>query len=269
VLYFPGCGASLFYRSIGMATVRLLLDAGISVVLPPDHLCCGYPLLASGCSDQFERLGANNQKALSALIRQAETTGFVIKSVLTSCGTCREGVKDYRLKSLETKQVEFFDVVQFLIQHNRQAFENAPDRLLYHAACHHEWTGVAPLKAAEVYARELGLLLKADIGISPHCCGESGLGALTSPKIYNRLRARKKEQLTQDITAYTPDSPIVVGCPSCKIGISRSLLEMDVQREVLHTTEFLAALRHGTNWRKNFYKHLSTAKSHNGVQTIA
>ncbi|NLV96245.1 MAG: FAD-binding oxidoreductase [Desulfovibrionales bacterium] len=269
VLYFPGCGASLFYRSIGMATVRLLLDAGISVVLPPDHLCCGYPLLASGCSDQFERLGANNQKALSALIRQAETTGFVIKSVLTSCGTCREGVKDYRLKSLETKQVEFFDVVQFLIQHNRQAFENAPDRLLYHAACHHEWTGVAPLKAAEVYARELGLLLKADIGISPHCCGESGLGALTSPKIYNRLRARKKEQLTQDITAYTPDSPIVVGCPSCKIGISRSLLEMDVQREVLHTTEFLAALRHGTNWRKDFYKHLSTAKSHNGVQTIA
>ena len=81
--------------------------------------------------------------------------------------------------------------------------------------------------------------------ISPHCCGESGLGAMTSPKIYNRLRQRKKEQLTHDLDGYAPEAPIVVGCPSCKIGVSRSLLEMDASREVLHTLEFLAGLHHG------------------------
>lgn len=95
MLYFPGCGASLFYRSIGVAAVRLLLDAGVSVVLPPNHLCCGYPLLASGCKDQFDRIGAENQKILEATIRQAEAAGFAIKAVLTSCGTCREGIKGY------------------------------------------------------------------------------------------------------------------------------------------------------------------------------
>ena len=267
--YFPGCGAGLFYRSIGMATVRLLLDAGVNVILPPDHLCCGYPLLASGCKDQFERIGAENQKVMEGLIRQAEAAGFVIKAVLTSCGTCREGIKAYRLKSLETRQVEFMDVVQFIIQQDKDGFGQGPEELLYHAACHHEWTGVAPLKAGEIYASELGKLVGAKVAVSPFCCGESGLGALTSPKIYNRLRMRKKEQLTSDLAAYPVDSPVVVGCPSCKIGISRTLLEMGAQREVLHTLEFLAKLRHGESWRKDFHKLLASASSANGVQTVS
>ncbi len=268
VIYFPGCGAGLFYRSIGMASVRLLLDAGVSVILPPDHLCCGYPLLASGCKDQFERIGADNQKVMEGLIRQAEAAGFVIKAVLTSCGTCREGIRGYRLKSLETRQVEFQDVVQFIIQQGKGGFGQGPERLLYHAACHHEWTGVAPLKAGEIYASELGGMVGSKVAISPFCCGESGLGALTSPKIYNRLRLRKKEQLTADLTGYPAESPVIVGCPSCKIGISRSLLEMGVRRDVLHTLEFLAGLRHGETWRKDFHKQLAKAPAQNGVQTL-
>jgi len=269
VIYFPGCGAGLFYRSIGMASVRLLLDAGVSVILPPDHLCCGYPLLASGCKDQFERIGAENQKVMEGLIRQAEAAGFVIKAVLTACGTCREGIKGYRLKSLETRQVEFMDVVQFIIQQDKGGFGQGPAQLLYHAACHHEWTGVAPLKAGEIYASELGRLVGAEVSVSHYCCGESGLGALTSPRIYNRLRMRKKEQLTDDLAAYPAESPVVVGCPSCKIGISRTLLDMGVDREVLHTLEFLARLRHGQSWRKDFHKQLARASSENGVQTLS
>jgi FAD/FMN-containing dehydrogenase/Fe-S oxidoreductase len=268
VIYFPGCGAGLFFHSIGMASVRLLLDAGVSVILPPDHLCCGYPLLSSGCKDQFERIGAENQKVMEGLIRQAEAAGFVIKAVLTACGTCREGIKSYSLKSLETRQVEFQDVVQFIIQQGKGGFGQGPKQLLYHAACHHEWTGIAPLKAGEIYASELGKLVGSEVDISPFCCGESGLGALTSPKIYNRLRMRKKEQLTADLAGYPAESPVIVGCPSCKIGISRTLLEMGVKREVMHTLEFLAVLRHGDGWRKNFHKQLATASVQNGVQTI-
>jgi FAD/FMN-containing dehydrogenase/Fe-S oxidoreductase len=270
VIYFPGCGASLFYRSIGMAAVRLLLDSGVSVILPPDHLCCGYPLLASGCRDQFERIGKDNQKVLENLIRQAETAGFAVKAVLTSCGTCREGIKDYRLKSLETRQVEHMDVVQYVIQLMKGGFGQAPEHLLYHAACHHEWTGVAPLKAGDVYAREIGKLLGSEVSISPFCCGESGLGALSSPRIYNRLRARKREQLSSDLAGYPAESPVLVGCPSCKIGIQRSLLEMGASRDVLHTLEYLAALRHGANWRKEFHKLLSRSESREGgVQVVA
>jgi Fe-S oxidoreductase len=112
-------------------------------------------------------------------------------------------------------------------------------------------------------------MVGAKVAISPHCCGESGLGALTSPRIYNRLRMRKKEQLSGDLAGYPAEHPVVVGCPSCKIGISRTLLEMGVDRQVLHTLEFLARLRHGESWRKDFRKQLDKASSENGVQTLS
>ena len=84
----------------------------------------------------------------------------------------------------------------------------------------------------------------------------------------NRLRQRKKEQLTRDLDGYAPEAPIVVGCPFCKIGVSRSLLEMDASREVLHTLEFLAGLRHGKAWMEDFSRLLAQTEARNGVQTL-
>ena len=87
--------------------------------------------------------------------------------------------------------------------------------------------------------------------MSPGCCGESGLGALSSPDIYNRIRRRKKEQLIQDMNGYEAGRPIVAGCPSCKIGLTRTMLSLDSGREVLHTLEYLAGLYGGGAWRKD------------------
>ena len=43
VLYFPGCGSERMFSQIGLATIALLYNQGIKVVLPPSYLCCGYP----------------------------------------------------------------------------------------------------------------------------------------------------------------------------------------------------------------------------------
>ena len=62
VIYFPGCGAGLFYRSIGLSAIYLLLKSNTAVILPSLHLCCGYPLLASGCSEAFHKLAQEIKK---------------------------------------------------------------------------------------------------------------------------------------------------------------------------------------------------------------
>ena len=67
---------------------------------------------------------------------------------------------------------------------------------------------------------------------------------MTSPTIYNLLRARKKERLAQ---AFEPQpqtgacyaGPILVGCPSCKIGIARCLIQLKEKHPVLHVLEWL------------------------------
>lgn len=86
--------------------------------------------------------------------------------------------------------------------------------------------------------------------LNPGCCGESGMGALTSPDIYNKLRAKKEEGLTRVLPTMNRETPVVVGCPSCKVGISRIFLNLHEKRPVLHTVEYIAEALYGADWKK-------------------
>ncbi|MFP4399923.1 MAG: FAD-binding and (Fe-S)-binding domain-containing protein [Desulfonatronovibrio sp.] len=269
VLYFPGCGAGLFYREIGLAALALILETGKSVILPDGHYCCGYPLLASGCSSSFAKIQADNRKSLQDLLARAQDQGLNPEYVLTSCGTCREGISDYRLKSAQGELVHM-DVVQYLLEFMPSlSSPGSSEKILYHPSCHAEWTGVNLLKAGEIYARKLENFLGTGIETSPGCCGESGLGALTSPQIYNLIRTRKQEILTEQLPAYSEDQPILVGCPSCKIGISRSLIDLKSKHKVLHTVEYLARVRLGSKWKADVLKKINKGKKQGKALVIS
>jgi len=258
VLYFPGCGAGLFSHDIGLAGVYLLLKAGVNVVLPERHLCCGYPLLSSGCTEAYN---ANRHRTIQEILDTLISTGragMKATTLVTSCGTCREALETYDFSQELSEPLKHLDIVQFLLTRldlPKPGPGEAGEKLLYHAACHAEWVDVPKVKAPELYRKALADALGAQVRLSPGCCGESGLGALTSPDIYNRIRGKKKEQLALDLAR--PDSkrpdrdtPILVGCPSCKIGVKRCLMQMHRKNDVLHTTEHLAEKLGGPKWQK-------------------
>ncbi len=254
VFYFPGCGGGLFFRSIGLAALRLLLAQGVGVVIPKEHLCCGYPLLVSGCEEAYTTNQARNIFAFRKLLDEAKAEGVFVRHLLTACGSCRDGLHRYELDMSLHEKLNQMDVVQYIMQLDRKKGDTprmpAIEQLLYHASCHAEWSGIPATKAADAYKGALAEITGAKVKLSPRCCGESGLGALTSPKIYSRLQERKRTQLQSDLANYPEDAPIVVGCPSCKIGIKRNLMGMDKEiRPVLHTLEFLARQIYGEKWQ--------------------
>ncbi len=259
VLYFPGCGASLFSSTIGMAAVHLLLRAEVAVLIPHQHLCCGYPLLASGMGEAYRANREQNRAALAALLSEAEALGLNPSHALTSCGTCREALEEHELKTLRPGLVHM-DVTQYLM--GRLDLPPADDAtpILYHAACHSEWADVPKAKAAEAYRAALSQTTGRPVFISPNCCGESGLGAMTTPAIYNRLRDRKRVTLAGELADAPETMPILVGCPSCKMGISRILMEMRDKHPVMHTLEYLAEALDGPKWKKNLKKALKAAR---------
>ena len=121
---------------------------------------------------------------------------------------------------LEQKDVS--QIVLPLLQHEGMEAPVAPGtNVLYHAACHCEWAGVPTLKGQAQLTGALEQLCKVKVSTIPGCCGESGMGAVTSPTIYNLLRARKKERLAQ---AFEPQpqtgacyaGPILVGGPPAR-----------------------------------------------------
>jgi Fe-S oxidoreductase len=142
------------------------------------------------------------------------------------------------------------DVEQYLVQQLPAAAKGG-GKLLFHASCHALWSGVPAAKSADAYAKALETITGSSVAVSPGCCGESGMGAMTSPEIYNRLRSRKRAQLERDLAGYEPGLPIVAGCPSCKIGLARTMLKLDPSRPVLHTLEYLALQMGGEHWIKD------------------
>jgi len=247
VLYFPGCGASLFSRSIGLASVYLLLKSGVNVVLPDHHMCCGYPLLASGCEEAYKTNRHRNVQEFLDLLVKTGKAGLKATTLLTACGTCRESLQTYDFSGELVEPLAHYDVMQFLMDRLPPMSQTEP--VLYHSSCHAEWVDAPKVKAPEMYRSGLEKMTNTTVDLSPGCCGESGLGALTDPTIYNLLRERKQSQMQSDL-GMDQTRPIVVGCPSCKVGIKRSMLQMKRSNRVMHTSEYLAECIGGKKWRK-------------------
>jgi len=254
VLYFPGCGASLFYDRIGMATIMLLLKANIAVALPPKHLCCGYPALSAGMIDTYNNNQKNMNTAFTDIMEKVSTAGYKLEYAITTCGSCLESIERFAatLSNPNYNNLIQQNALQFVLPRLTPPLSLKGQDIIYHASCHAEWAGVHKVKGQGMVTKALADFTGANIHLSPGCCGESGMGAMTSPQIYNLLRDRKKLNLQESLAKYT--GPLIVGCPSCKVGIGRTLLALHDKRPVLHSAEWIAALLEGDNWRYTFRK---------------
>ncbi len=290
VLYFPGCGGSLISRTVGLSSLALLLRSGVSVIIPTPHLCCGYPLLSSGADTAFQKNREYSMEILTATIARAEAAGLHVTHLLTACGSCREGLERYELEQIRPGGQEEFvhqDVMQFVLPRlkevatqlarERNTKDPAMQRLfggtiLYHASCHPEWSGVHKVKGAGIQAKALANASGVEVHVSPGCCGESGMGAIASPLVYNPLRARKQQSLAADLASLPEGTPILVGCPSCRVGIARSLLNLHERRPVLHTTEWFAQLLFrqvwGAKWTRVFLRRLAPHPDEQGMRMV-
>ena len=93
------------------------------------------------------------------------------------------------------------------------------------------------------------------------------MGAMTSPDIYNLLRSRKQIRLAEAFGEC--DGPVIVGCPSCKIGIGRCCINLRDKRPVLHTVEWIAGQLDGEDRRQSFRKKVNEVRGEVRVIQLA
>jgi len=245
--------------------VMLLMKAGYAVAVPPRHLCCGYPLLAAGMETKFEDNLAQNRQYLAAMIRALSTQGFDVKHLVTSCPTCSDGLERTGLTE-QFPEITLRDVGQLvlpILNQEKKAVATRPlpasTRLIYHGSCHCPWPGEHRVKGHKLLMQAVQDFSGAKLTLSPGCCGESGMGSVTSPEIYNTLRDGKQKRLSEAM-GDSYKEVLLVSCPSCKIGIARCLLNMKRKNHVLHIAEFLAGLIDGEDRRQSFRKRVAETK---------
>ncbi len=251
VVYFPGCGSERMFPEISIAAVSLLYNAGIRVVIPPEFLCCGYPLLANGKVKEAYSKSYENRVIFH---RMADICSYMdIKDVVISCGTCHEMLKTYQLENIFSGS-KLIDVNEF-VSREKLYKKKTTDQILYHEPCH------SPMKSIGTENT-----FKSILGVSPvlipNCCGEGGTMSLSTPDISNSLRKRKSDNIL-NITGKKTEYKIITTCPSCVQGLSRINGKLSVKGEALAV--HLAEIFLGKHWKKKF---LQDVVKNDGIERI-
>lgn len=227
-VYFGGCTVSYVENDIGMASVKLLDEAGVDFTyLGEKENCCGTPMLVAGKWDVFAETMKHN-------IAAVKTAGA--DTVITSCPACdmmwRHAYPEWARKlgiDFDIKVRHYSEVVSDKIRSGQFAF---PDRgkpaetVTWHDSCHigrvsgiydepRQIIGALPgVKLVEMpYNRE-----------EAHCCG-SVLTLIKDPPIaaeIGKIRIEEAQEAGAD--------KILALCPCCQfqLRVSADKKKMDM-----------------------------------------
>ncbi|MDH5720092.1 MAG: DUF3683 domain-containing protein [Spirochaetia bacterium] len=250
VFYFPGCGCERLYTDVSLASIAMLYHTGVNVVIPPEYMCCGYPMKSSGDITTAEKITIENRVLFH---RVATTLNYLdIKTVVVSCGTCLEKLVDYQFDKIFPGS-KLMDIHEFLESKNINI--KSDYKYIYHEPCH------SPIKIRKP-KNLLEKMLKNDIVISERCCGEAGTMAVSRPDISTQLRYKKLNEINSNIKKIAETEKrknkkkmkLVTSCPACIQGLSRYRDNTYLKPSFI--VEELAENILGKKWQKKFIKEL-------------
>ena len=242
VAFFAGCLINYSMSNIGDATLDVLNELGVEVIVPGEQGCCGLPALNSG------DIKTARKQALKVL----EVFGDLdVDFITASCATCSSALKVYLKKLLDEEgenvrsKVEALsskvrDITELLVRElnckkplTSQRSPLTSSVVTYHDPCHlSRYQGIKDEPRAIIEASG------AEFREMTHPCSCCGLGGSFNLKHYdfsmeiNRYKTKHIEDSGADIVA--------TACPGCILQLRDGLHRGDVKKKVVHVVELLA-----------------------------
>lgn len=176
VALLEGCVQRVLRPSINAATVRVLSDNGVEVIVPQEQGCCGALALHSGHAARGQRLAAHNARIFPA----------DVDAIVTNAAGCGSAMQE------QPHAAPVLDVAEFLDQLGlRTSLSLAqPTRIAYHDACHLSH-GQGIRSAPRRLLAQIANVTVAEIEDGEMCCGSAGLYNMEHPETANALGRRK------------------------------------------------------------------------------
>jgi L-lactate dehydrogenase complex protein LldE len=233
VALFVTCLIENIKPAIAFDTIALLEDAGYTVVVPANQVCCGQPNLNGGDRDNA-----------IATARRVVDEFIHFDYVVIPSGSCGGMLKhhypelladdsSYRDKSISLAE-KVFELSQFLTevaQYTPSAVNS--EAVTYHDAC-------AGLRELGIKSAPRQLLNQAGVVVSElqeteSCCGFGGTFCVKYPDISAAMAERK----VQDVLSTGADT-LLMGDLGCMLNIEGKLHRDGHEVRVLHYAELLA-----------------------------
>ncbi len=242
--YFTGCGTNHLFPGVGRAAVKLLNAAGFEVVVPPDQVCCGLPLLAHGDAGGAARLWKQNLDAFRSLgadlvVTDCTSCGMALAQKIPSLAARlspelseEASVMATRVRDLGMLLAEELTEDAVGMEAVSVAGAAADVAVTFHDPCHRHWTPGLTDGWRKLFNR-YGVTVKemADPG---RCCGGAGSYWLENREMSSAIRRRKLE----DIGA-TGAELVATPCPACRAHLYDGLAGVHGAARVAHPVELL------------------------------
>jgi len=232
VALLAGCAQQPLRPEINDATVRMLTQHGVEVVIAKEQGCCGALVHHLGLEERSIAQAKRNVDAWTAAMDKEPLDAIIVNA--SGCGTM---VKDYgHLLAYEPDYVERAqqisglarDITEFLFEIGlRPPLHWSDLRVAYHSACsmqHGQNVNVQPRELL----KQAGYTV-VEIPEGHICCGSAGTYNILQSEIANDLRERKQ----RNIESVRPDL-VVAGNIGCI-----TQLKQDGKIPVVHTVELL------------------------------
>ena len=238
VALLAGCVQQVLAPEINWATLRVLAQNGVEVIIPQGQGCCGSLSMHTGEDDQAKMLARKN---LDIFLR--EIASGSLDAIVTNAAGCGSGMKEYGLlfkgTADEERAHQFSNMVQdvsvFLDQLGLVEPPALPESVTvaYHDACHlaHAQRVKSPPRKLLSAIPNLTLV---EIPEGDLCCGSAGTYNLEQPDLAHQIGERKaKNILTTDAVA------IATGNIGCMTQIETHLTALGNPLPIYHTIELL------------------------------
>jgi glycolate oxidase iron-sulfur subunit len=234
VALLTGCVQQALAPQINRATVHVLTQNGVEVVVPRGQGCCGS-------------LGMHTGDDAAARAHAAHNLGVFpddVDAFVTNAAGCGSGMKEYGLlfrgHALEEKARTYAaktrDVSEFLDELGLlpPPALAEPLTIAYHDACHLAHAqGV--VGAPRRLLAAVGNLTLREIPEGEICCGSAGTYNIEQPELAAQLGERKARNVMK-----TDAQALITGNIGCMVQIERNLEAAGRPMPVLHTMEVLA-----------------------------
>ncbi|PZA08777.1 MULTISPECIES: glycolate oxidase subunit GlcF [unclassified Meiothermus] len=233
VAFLAGCVQQVLEPGFNAATLRVLAQNGVEVVIPKGQGCCGALAMHTGERERALGFARNNLRAFPK----------DVDAIVSNAAGCGSGLKEYPLLfhgEPEEAEAQAFagrvrDVSVFLAELGitpPPPLKN-PLRVAYHDACH-----LAHAQGVRAEPRKLlrsvpGLEL-VEIPEGELCCGSAGTYNLEQPAIAAALGERKAKNILA-----TGAQMVATGNIGCFTQIQTHLKRLGRELPVLHTLEVL------------------------------
>jgi len=225
VYLFVGCMMNYAYPEMIESTIRVLQSLGYSVIVPPEQLCCGTPVLSLGDVKQARRLAELN------LLAFAEDIPIVVP-----CASCGKTLKDEYRKLLGERAGQFtrrvFGFSEFVAPLLDRKVAPLDKAVLYHDPCHLKYGRDITDQPRDVLRRAARYLPSDG---EDFCCGMGGLFSVHHYGMSSRIAERKVDAVRDAGQA----DLLATECPGCILQLRDQLAQRGVELPVRHIAELL------------------------------